>query len=165
MARMQQEHDAAYPESSAGFMWWIGDNYAGNLGPQRNQRLKPFRTFVQKRVQWAGGSDYPVTPFAARYGVWASVTRRTLNGTYGERPFGTTEAVDVRSALRSYTAWAARTMFLEDRVGTIEAGKDADLAVWDRNPYAIPADQLKDMRCELTMVRGKVVFRATSGRD
>ena len=160
MARLQQDYDAAYPESSAGFMWWIGDNYAGNLGPQRNQRLKPFRTYVQKRVRWAGGSDYPVTPFAARYGVWASVTRRTLNGTYGETPFGTAESVDVRTALRSYTAWAARAMFLEDRVGTIETGKDADLAVWDRNPYAIPADQLKDMRCELTMGRGRVVFRA-----
>ncbi len=56
-------------------------------------------------------------------------------------------------------------MFLDDRVGTIEAGKDADLAVWDRNPYDDPGRQLKDMRCELTMVRGKVVFRATSGRD
>jgi len=160
MARLQHDYDAAYPEASASFMWWIGDNYAGNLGPQRNLRLKPFQTFVRKGVQWGGGSDYPVTPFAARYGVWASVARRTLNGTYGDRPFGTTEAVNVRSALRSYTAWAARTMFLDDRVGTIEVGKDADLAVWDRNPYAIPADQLKDMRCELTMVRGRVVFRA-----
>ena len=51
-------------------------------------------------------------------------------------------------------------MFLEDRVGTIEVGKDADLAVWDRNPYEVPTDQLKDMRCELTMVRGRVVYGA-----
>ena len=163
MARLQRDYDAAYPEVSAGFMWWIGDNYAGNLGPQRNLRLKPFQTFVRKGVQWGGGSDYPVTPFAARYGVWASVARRTLNGAYGATPFGMNEAVDVRTALRSYTVWAARTMFLDDRIGTIEVGKEADLAVWDRNPYAIPADQLKDMRCELTMVRGRVVFRA--GRD
>jgi predicted amidohydrolase YtcJ len=160
MARLQRDNDAAYPEASAGFMWWIGDNYAGNLGPQRNLRLKPFQTFVRKGVQWGGGSDYPVTPFAARYGVWASVARQTLNGTYGEKPFGTMESVDVRTALRSYTAWAARTMFLEDRVGTIEAGKDADLAVWDRNPYEVRADQLKDMRCELTMVRGTIVYKA-----
>ena len=161
MARLQRDYDAAYPEASAGFMWWIGDNYAGNLGPQRNLRLKPFQTFVRKGVQWGGGSDYPVTPFAARYGVWASVARQTLNGTYGEKPFGTMESVDVRTALRSYTAWAARTMFLEDRVGTIEAGKDADLAVWDRNPYEIPTDQLKNLRCELTFVRGRVVYRDT----
>jgi predicted amidohydrolase YtcJ len=161
MARLQREFDAAYPESSAGFMWWIGDNYAGNFGSVRNLRMKPFQTFMRKGIQWGGSSDYPVTPFAARYGIWSSVARQTLNGTYGEKPFGTAESVDVRTALRSYTAWAARTMFLEDRVGTIEVGKEADLAVWDRNLYTVPTDQLKDMRCELTLVRGRIVFRAS----
>jgi predicted amidohydrolase YtcJ len=159
MARLQRDYDAAYPEASAGFMWWIGDNYAGNFGPQRNLRMKPFQTFLRKGIQWGGSSDYPVTPFAARYGIWSSVARQTLNGTYGATPFGTAEAVDVKTALRSYTAWAARTMFLEDRIGTIEVDKEADLAVWDRNPYQVPADQLKDMRCEMTMVRGRIVFR------
>jgi predicted amidohydrolase YtcJ len=159
MARLQLDYDAAYPEASAGFMWWIGDNYAGNFGPVRNLRMKPFQTFVRKGIQWGGGSDYPVTPFAARHGIWASVSRQTLNGTYGAKPFGTAESVDVRTALRSYTAWAARRIFLEDRIGTIEVGKDADLAVWDRNPYTVPTDQLKDMRCGLTLVRGRVVFQ------
>ena len=160
MARLQRDYDAAYPESSAGFMWWIGDNYAGNFGPQRNLRMKPFQTYVRKGIQWGGSSDYPVTPFAARYGVWASVARQTLNGTYGEKPFGIAESVNVRTALRSYTAWAARTMFLEDRVGSIEVGKEADLAVWDRSPYEVPTDQLKDLRCELTLVRGTIVYKA-----
>ena len=160
MARLQRDYDAAYPESSAGFMWWIGDNYAGNFGPRRNLRMKPFQSYVRKGIQWGGSSDYPVTPFAARYGVWASVARQTLNGTYGEKPFGIAESVNVRTALRSYTAWAARTMFLEDRVGSIEVGKEADLAVWDRNPYEVPTDQLKDMRCELTLVRGAIVYKA-----
>ncbi len=162
MARLQRDYDAAYPESSSTFMWWIGDNYAGNLGRLRNQRLKPFQTYVRKRVQWGGGSDYPVTPFAARHGLWASVARETLNGTYGATPFGTAESVDIKTALRSYTIWAARMMFLEDRIGSIEVGKDADLAVWDRNPYQVPTAALKDMRCELTLVRGKVVYRGGS---
>lgn len=159
MARLQRDYDAAYPEASSTFMWWIGDNYAGNFGRLRNQRLNPFKTFTRKGVQWGGGSDYPVTPFAGRYGLWAAVARETLNGTFGATPFGTTESVDIRTALRSYTIWAARTMFLEDRIGSIEVGKDADLAVWDRNPYEVPTAVLKDMRCELTLVRGKVVYR------
>jgi predicted amidohydrolase YtcJ len=160
MARLQRDRDAAYPEASASFMWWIGDNYAANLGPKRNQRLKPFQTFVKKGVQWAGGSDYGVTPYPARYGIWSSVARETLNGTHGSTPFGTAESVNVKVALRSYTAWAARQFFLEDRVGTIEPGKDADLAVWDRNPYEVPTAALKDLRCELTLLRGRVVYRA-----
>ena len=160
MARLQRDHDAAYPEASSTFMWWIGDTYAGNFGRLRNQRLNPFQTYVGKRVQWGGGSDYPVTPFAARYGLWAAVARSTLNGTFGATPFGTAESVDIRTALRSYTIWAARMMFLEDRIGSIEVGKDADLAVWDRNPYQVPTAAIKDMRCELTLVRGRVVYRA-----
>jgi hypothetical protein len=159
MARLQRDYDAGYPESQAEFAWWIGDNYAANLGPDRGLRLNPFRTYVRKNIRWAGGSDYPVTPFPARYGIWASVTRKTLNGTFGATPFGTAEAVDVKTALRSYTAWAAHQIFLENRVGTIEVGKDADIAVWDRNMYTVPADQLKDLACEMTLFRGNVVYK------
>lgn len=159
MARLQRDFDAGYPEAQAPFLWWIGDNYAANLGPDRGPRLKPFRTFVQKGVRWGGGSDFPVTPFPARYGLWSSVVRETLNGTHGRTPFGTGEAIDVKTALRSYTQWAAHTMFQDDRIGTIEIGKDADLAVWDRNPYTMPAAALKDLVCEMTLVRGKVVYR------
>jgi predicted amidohydrolase YtcJ len=158
MARLQKEFDAGYPESQAPFTWWIGDNYAGNLGPERGLRLNPFRTYTRKGIIWAGGSDYGVTPFPARYGLWSSVARKTLNGTYGATPFGTAESVDIKTALRSYTAWAARQLFLENRVGSIEVGKDADIAVWDRNMYTVPTDALKDLKCELTLLRGKVVY-------
>ena len=48
-------------------------------------------------------------------------------------------------------------MFLDDRVGSIEVGKDADIAVWDRDCTQIPTDRLKDLKCELTLFRGKVV--------
>jgi predicted amidohydrolase YtcJ len=159
MARLQRDYDAGYPEASASFMWWIGDNYAGNFGPVRNLRMKPFRTWQTKGIRWGGGSDYPVTPYAARYGLWASVARETLNATFGRTPFGTAEAVDVRAALRSYTIWAAHTLFLDDRVGSIEVGKDADLAVWDRDPYTVPTAALRDMKAELTLLAGRVVYR------
>jgi predicted amidohydrolase YtcJ len=158
-ARLQKEFDAAYPEAQAEFMWWIGDNYAANLGPARALRLSPLKTFLDRGIKWAGGSDYSVTPFPARYGLWASVARRTLNGTYGATPFGLKESVDIRTALRSYTVWAAHQLFLDDRIGSIEAGKDADIAVWDRDLYAVPTAELKDMKCELTLLRGKVVYR------
>jgi predicted amidohydrolase YtcJ len=159
MARLQRDYDAGYPEAQAPFLWWIGDNYAANLGPDRGRRLKPFRTYLQKGVRWGGGSDYSVTPFAARYGLWSTVVRETLNGVHGRTPFGMDEAVDIKTALRSYTQWAAHTMFLDDRIGTIEVGKEADLAVWDRNPYAIPAASLKDLSCEMTLVKGRVVYK------
>ncbi|MBP7777785.1 MAG: amidohydrolase [Acidobacteria bacterium] len=159
MARLQRDYDAAFPEASASFLWWIGDTYAGNFGPRRNLRMKPLKTWAAKGIRWGGGSDFSVTPFAARYGLWASVARQTLNGTFGKTPFGMDEAVDVGTALKSYTIWAAHTIFLDDRIGSIEVGKDADLAVWDRDPYTVPTAALRDMKAELTMVKGKAVFR------
>jgi predicted amidohydrolase YtcJ len=159
MASLQKQYDAGYPEAQAPFMWWIGDTYAGNFGPQRSQRLEPFKTWLAKGVQWGGGSDYDVTPFAARYGIWASLERETLKGVYGAHPFGTAEAIDVHTALRSYTAWAARQLFLEDKVGTIEPGKQADIAVWDHDLYTMPAADIKNLKCELTLFGGRVVYQ------
>jgi predicted amidohydrolase YtcJ len=159
MASLQKQYDAGYPEAQAPFMWWIGDTYAGNFGPERSQRLEPFKTWLAKGVQWAGGSDYGVTPYPARYGIWASLERETLKGVYGAHPFGTAEDIDVHTALRSYTAWAARQLFLESQIGTIETGKDADIAVWDRDLYTMPAQDIKNLKCELTLFGGRVVYQ------
>jgi predicted amidohydrolase YtcJ len=160
MADLQKRYDTGYPEAQAPFMWYLGDTYAANLGPERAPNLKPFKAFLDKGVIWAGGSDYPVTPIPARYGLWASVERATMLGTWGKTPFGMGNSVDVHVALRSYTDWASRQLFLEKKVGTIEPGKYADLAVWDKDVYAIPTDTLKDLKCEMTFMGGKPVYRA-----
>ena len=160
MAELEKKYDAGYPEAQAPFMWWIGDTYAGNFGPQRSLRLVPLKTFLNHRIRWGGGSDYSVTPLPARYGLWASVERETLLGTYGAHPFGTAESIDIHAALRSYTVWAARQLFLEDRIGSLEVGKDADIAVWDQNMYDLPARELRNLHCELTIVHGEVVYDA-----
>jgi len=85
-----------------------------------------------------------------------------LSATYGTQPFGMAEAIDIRTALRSHTIWAAHQMFLDDRIGSIEVGKDADLAVWEQDMYTIPTDRVKDLKCVLTLVRGAVVYRDPS---
>ena len=162
MSALEHQYDAAYPESQAPFMWWIGDTYAGNFGPARDLRLDPFATYMRKGIRWGGGSDYFVTPLPARYGIWASVERETLKGVYGSHPFGMAEAVDVHAALRSYTSWAAPQLFLEDRVGSLTVGKRADIAIWKEDPYTIPARELKNMHCVQTFFDGKVVFDESS---
>ena len=163
MAQMQRTFDAGYPEPSPAFTWWLGDTYAGNFGAVRSRRLNPFRTFAKKGVRWAGTSDYNVTPFPARYGIWSAVTREPLLGVYGKDPFGRDETIDVHAALRAFTIDAAYQMFLEKKTGSIEVGKYADLAVWDRDPYTVPSADLKEMRCELTVFNGHVVFQGAGG--
>ena len=161
MADLQRRYDAGYPETQGEFMWWIGDNYAGNLGPQRAVRLDPYQTYVRRGILFGNGSDYPVTPLPARLGLWASVARQTLHGTFGMQPFGTAEAISAADALKSYTSWAAHQLFLDTEAGSLEVGKSADIAVWDRDPLTVPADALKDLKCEMTLFRGTVVYQAS----
>jgi predicted amidohydrolase YtcJ len=159
MAELQSKYDAGYPEIQAELLWWIGTIYAENYGPERDQRMIPLKTLQQRGILWSGGSDYSVTPLAARYGLWASVARQT---SAGAEPFGLAESVDSHTALRSYTAWSARQMFLEDKIGTLEAGKRADIAVWDRNIYTTPTNQIKNIKCLMTLLDGEVVYQSAN---
>ncbi len=160
MASLQKRYDAGYPEPSAAFTWWIGDIYAGNFGAGRSLRLNPFRSFVERGIRWGGGSDFFVTPFPARYGIWSSIAREPLLGVHGGDPFGRGESVDVRAALKSFTIWAAHQMFMDERVGSLEPGKRADIAVWDTDFYSAPTDAIKDAKCLMTLFDGEIVHRS-----
>ena len=95
----------------------------------------------------------------------ASVERQSLKGTYGAHPFGTAESVDIHAALRSYTAWGARQLFLEDRIGSLEIGKEADIVllradrinVWPLNnaPSAV-VNIMNAGHVDTVFVRGKI---------
>jgi len=116
--------------------------------------LNPFKTYLRKGIHWGGGSDYFVTPYPARYGLWASVERQTLKGVYGEHPFAVSEAVDVHAALRSYTSGRPDNFFLKNQGWDNRKRQEADIAVWNRDWYAVPAFELKDMKCEMTIFDG-----------
>jgi predicted amidohydrolase YtcJ len=158
MADLQKKYDSGYPEAQAEFLWFLGDALAAGWGPERSARMMPYATYVKRGILYSDGSDYPVTPYAPRYGLWSSVAREPDGDRFGKAPFGMAEAVDIHTAMKSHTIWAARQLFLEKQTGSLEVGKLADVAVWDRNPYAVPTAALKDMRCMMTLFGGKVVY-------
>lgn len=49
---------------------------------------------------------------------------------------------------------------MEDKIGSIEVGKYADIAVWNKDLYTIPTDEIKDLKCQLTLIGGKIVYKA-----
>ncbi len=159
MAALQATYDAGYPEIQPPFMWWIGDTYAGNFGPERSRRVHPLKTYLERGIRWGGGSDYDVTPFPPRYGLWAAMERSALLGTYGSQPFGKEEAIGIHDALQAYTVWNARQLFLENKIGSIETRKYADIAVWDVDFDSASGETLKDMHALLTLVNGEIVHR------
>jgi predicted amidohydrolase YtcJ len=70
------------------------------------------------------------------------------------------QKISVEESLRAYTKDAAHAGFQEASLGTLESGKLADLVILDRDLFAIPAEEIRDVKIVATMVGGKVVFGA-----
>jgi predicted amidohydrolase YtcJ len=83
------------------------------------------------------------------------VTRKDPNGNV----YGGSEAISREQALRLYTSSAARYTFEEARKGSVEPGKLADLVVLSADYATVPEDQIKDIKADMTIVGGKVVFQ------
>ena len=134
---------------------------------ERGRWAYAFKTLHDAGVLLSFGSDWPGTN-AAWYtsnpmmGIYAAVTRQTIDGN-PEGGWFPEERIDVETALRAYTvnnAWAAGD---EDRKGTLETGKFADIVILDANPFDIPIEALKDVGVRYTVVNGQVVFERSGG--
>ena len=137
------------------FIYWEGDLLFRDVGARRAANYKPARKYLDRGVPLAASSDEPstvsVNPFVALY---ALVTRKNKLG----QLVAPQEAISRREALQSYTI-AGTHLTREERLkGTIEAGKLADLAVLDRDYFAVPEEEIKDVGVEMTVVGGKVVW-------
>jgi len=156
LERMKRLGDNLAIETQSPFLYFIGDSYAGNFGPSRSRQMIPLRSYIERGITVGNSADWFVCPFPPKFGIWAAIERRTWKETYGPHPFGRRESVTVRDALRTYTALAARCLFMEDKVGTIETGKYADLAVWSDDLYSVPTRRIRDLSIEMTIVGGKI---------
>jgi predicted amidohydrolase YtcJ len=128
------------------------------IGPVRIKTTYAFRTLLDTGGKLAFGSDWTVAPLDPILGVYAAVTRRTLDG---KHPGGWVpdQKISVGEALRAYTWGNAYATFDERRRGTLAPGADADVVVLDRNLFTIPPDSLDRARVRYTIVGGRVVYR------
>lgn len=136
------------------FMWFLGDSFIEALGFDRCSKCMPLKTFLENGIHVGISHDATVTPPLSSMGLYSSVVRKTIKG----QEFETVESVTPFEALSFYTTHAAMHCFMEDKIGSIEKGKYADLSIWDRNPLNENIEGLKDLTCLETYVNGKVVF-------
>jgi len=129
------------------------------IGPERIKTTYAFRSLLDAGARLAFGSDWFVAPPTPLEGIYAAVTRRTLDD---RNPAGWVpeQKVTVEEALRAYTRTAAYASFEEGEKGTLEAGKLADFVLIDRDLRTIPPEAIRDARVVLTVVGGRVVFEA-----
>lgn len=126
------------------------------IGRERALTTYAFRSLRRAGATLAFGSDWTVAPLNAVAGIYAAVTRRTLDG---KNPGGwvPAEKVSVEEAVRAYTTNGAFAEFAEAEKGSIEVGKLADLVVLDKDIFKIPAEDIATARVRMTVFNGKVI--------
>jgi predicted amidohydrolase YtcJ len=127
------------------------------IGPERARLTYAFRALLDAGATVAFGSDWFVAPPTPLEGIYAAVTRRTLDGAH---PGGWVPAqrISVEEALRGYTSAGAYASFDETQRGTLERGKLADFVLIDRDLTRVPSETLRDARVLLTVVGGRVAY-------
>ena len=137
-----------------GFLFYNGDRYRQEVPTERQAWLYPLRWLLEAGVVVAGSSDAPVVPVDPLGGIYAAVTRRTSSG---ER-VNPGQGVTPLDALRMYTVNAAYVGHWEGPLGSIAVGKAADLVLLDRNPLAVEAGEMRELRVLMTLLGGEVVW-------
>ena len=128
------------------------------IGPVRIKTTYAFRTLLDTEAPLAFGSDWTVAPLDPMLGVYAAVTRRTLDD---RNPGGWVpeQKITVGEALRAYTSGNAWATFNEEKWGTLAPGRFADVVVLDRDPFAVAPESLGTVKPRYTIVGGRVVYR------
>jgi len=132
------------------------------IGPERIKTTYAFRSLLDNGAHLAFGSDWTVAPIDPILGIYAAVTRRTLDG---KNPNGWVpdQKITVEEALRAYTAGNAYGVFAERSRGKVAPGYLADLVVLDQDLTAIPPEAIEHAEVRATIVGGKVVFQQPAG--
>ena len=128
------------------------------IGPVRIRTTYAFRSLIGADAPLAFGSDWTVAPLDPLLGVYAAVTRRTLDG---KNPWGWVpdQKITVGEALQAYTYGNAWAVFMERKWGALAAGRYADVVVLDRDLFAVPPDSIGGVKVRYTIVGGKAVYR------
>jgi predicted amidohydrolase YtcJ len=138
-------------------MPWIADR----LGPSRIKNASVWSSLLDDGNIIAGGSDFPVESPNPLLGIYAAITRQDLQGRPDTGWFAR-QCMTRDEALKAFTLWGSYSAFQEDKKGSIEVGKWADLVVLDRDIMRVPPREIPDAAVLKTMVNGVFVYEAES---
>lgn len=127
------------------------------IGHERAKMTYAFQSLLDAKARLAMGSDWPVAPATPLEGIYAAVTRRTLDD---KNPDGwiPEQRIRVEEALRGYTSDAAFASFEESEKGMLSRGKLADFTIIDRDVTRASPEEIRDARVVMTVVGGRVVY-------
>jgi predicted amidohydrolase YtcJ len=144
----------------ANFIWNHGSLFRRAYGDDLAERAVPYRSMLEHGMVVANGSDtVPKSPF---FSMWLMLTR--TDGESGQ-PLGPSECVSRDDALRVYTSNGAYLLNMEDRIGSLEPGKYADLVVLSDDYLTVPVARIPQIKPVLTMVSGAIVHNTLAQHE
>lgn len=128
------------------------------IGLERCRTSYAFRSLRDEGVVLACGSDWTVAPLNPLTGIYAAVTRRTLDG---QNPEGwiPEQKISLEEAIKGYTINGAYAEFAESKKGSIEEGKLADLVMLDQNLFKISPEEIRDVGVMMTVLGGRIIYK------
>jgi len=141
------------------FIESFGDGWIDVFGEKNLGGVMPLRRALALGLKVQANSDFPCSPMSPFLHLRSAVARQTRAGAI----LDPAEAITVGQALRLLTTEAAYAGFEEDRRGSLELGKLADLIVVSDDPYHVPPEALDQIRVDTTIVGGEVVFERAAG--
>ncbi|MDP2729343.1 MAG: amidohydrolase [Dehalococcoidales bacterium] len=138
------------------FLYYGGERYLDTVPADRLRWLYRIKSFLDSGLVVAGSSDSPVVPDSPLMGIYAAVTRQAESGQF----LLPEEAISPAQALAMYTINAAYASFEENIKGSITQGKLADLVLLSDDPTETPPERIKDIRVEMTIIGGEIVWEA-----
>lgn len=127
------------------------------IGAERAKGTYAFRSLLDAGARLAFGSDWFVAPPTPLEGIYAAVTRRTLDGARSDG-WVPEQKISVEDALRAYTVGAAYAEYAERDKGVLAPGMLADVVLIDRDLTRIAPESIRDARVLLTVVGGRIVY-------
>lgn len=127
------------------------------VGQDRARYAFPFQSLLDEEAVLVFGSDWTVAPMNPLLGIYAAVTRNTLDGKNPEGWFPE-QKISLEDAIRGYTLNGAYAEFAEGKKGSIEEGKFADIVVLQNNLFEISPSDIPQIQIEKTIVGGNIVY-------
>jgi len=138
------------------FLYYSGERYLATVPADQQPWLYRIKSMLDSGLTVAASSDSPVVPDNPLVGIYAAVTRKAESG----QSILSEESISAEQALAMYTANAAYASFEEKVKGSISPGKLADIVILSNDPIISPPEQIKDIRVDMTIIDGKVVWEA-----
>ena len=130
-----------------------------SIGSKRIETTYAFRSIIDSGAILTFRSDWPVAPLSPLDGVYAAVTRRTTDD---KNPEGwlPEQKITVEEALSAYASSNAYAGFEEDKAGTLEKGKRADLVILSADPRKVEPEEIRNIKVLTTIIDGEVVYQS-----